>query len=402
MKTKFISALVLIATLFAAGRATAQTSVVIEDQYTYVAPAQSDCKTNYYSSSSKNWFIEFGAGINSPFVENYLPNGGEKHHITVAYTLGFGRWMSPYLGWRVNFLGGPLHWDNVAFSKSKYVNANFDLMWDMFNTFGSVNSKRVFSVVPFVGLGGTFSWDFKAKAANIMDEDKQVKRNQWTLPVSAGIELRFRMCRYADFFLQGRAQFYGDNFNNTAYGQPVDVNIAAVGGFRINIGGAGFKSYNPCDNADYIASLNAQVNALRESLAATAAQLAEAEAQLPCPEVKEQTVVQNTPLMSTVRFDLNSAEISQMEAVNVYNVAQWMKANPDQNVTIVGYADRDTGSEQYNLALSERRANAVAGMLVNDYGIDSSRLNVKAEGSSVQPYESNNNWNRIVIFSVAK
>jgi hypothetical protein len=41
-------------------------------------------------------------------------------------------------------------------------------------------------------------------------------------------------------------------------------------------------------------------------------------------------------------------------------------------------------------------------MLVNDYGIDSSRLNVKAEGSSVQPYESNNNWNRIVIFSVAK
>jgi outer membrane protein OmpA-like peptidoglycan-associated protein len=91
--------------------------------------------------------------------------------------------------------------------------------------------------------------------------------------------------------------------------------------------------------------------------------------------------------------------VSPQEQVNVYNVAQWMQQNPDQSVVIMGYADRDTGTSDYNLALSQQRAESVMQMLVNEYGIDSSRLSIKAEGSSVQPYDVNN-WNRIVIFSL--
>ena len=102
--------------------------------------------------------------------------------------------------------------------------------------------------------------------------------------------------------------------------------------------------------------------------------------------------------MATVRFSLNSAKITSIEQVNVYNVAQWMKDNPDQNVTIVGYADKDTGTAEYNMGLSKRRAEAVRTSLVNDYGINPDRLSVAAEGSDVQPYDVNN-WNRIVIFS---
>ncbi|MDE7143419.1 MAG: OmpA family protein, partial [Muribaculaceae bacterium] len=104
------------------------------------------------------------------------------------------------------------------------------------------------------------------------------------------------------------------------------------------------------------------------------------------------------PLMSTVRFSLNSAKVSAMEMVNVYNVAEYMKANPDANIVITGYADKNTGSSAYNQKLSERRAQAVYDILVNDYGIAPSRLTKSAEGSSVQPYGTNN-WNRIVIFS---
>ena len=65
---------------------------------------------------------------------------------------------------------------------------------------------------------------------------------------------------------------------------------------------------------------------------------------------------------------------------------------------VVGYADKDTGTADYNLQLSEKRANAVADALVNTYGIDRSRLTVKYDGSDVQPY-STNDWNRIVIFT---
>jgi outer membrane protein OmpA-like peptidoglycan-associated protein len=152
-----------------------------------------------------------------------------------------------------------------------------------------------------------------------------------------------------------------------------------------------------------IGNLNNQVNEMREALAATSVALAAAEAQLPCPEAApieptEVVVLEQTPLMATVRFALNSAEITQQEQVNVYNVAQWMEQNPNQNVVILGYADRNTGSSNYNLALSQRRAQNVMQMLVEEYGVDSTRLTIKAEGSDVQPYEINN-WNRIVIFS---
>ena len=372
---------------------------VVVEETDVVAVSEVPCKTHYYSDAKDNWFIQIGACINSPFVENKLPNGDQKHHLSVAYNFGFGKWFSPYLGWRLSFLGGPMHWDNEVYSKAKYVNANLDFMWDMFNSLGGVNSKRVFSIVPFVGLGGTFTWDYKPVNSNIHNDHGQAKQNSWTLPVSAGLQLRFRLCKYVDFFAEGRAQFYGDNFNNYAYGDPVDISLSAVGGFTFYIGGRDFKSYNPCDYLGYINNLNNQVNDLRGELATTAAALAAAEAQLPCPEVEEVVAVSEpAPLMATVRFTINSAKISDQEKVNVYNIAKWMKDNPDQCVAIVGYADKDTGTSDYNMTLSKRRAQAVNDMLVNTYGINPDRLSIQAEGSNVQPYEENN-WNRIVIFS---
>lgn len=102
--------------------------------------------------------------------------------------------------------------------------------------------------------------------------------------------------------------------------------------------------------------------------------------------------------MASVRFRINSAKISDEEQVNVYNIAQWMKDNPDQTVAIVGYADKNTGTATYNQKLSQRRAQAVADALTNKYGINPDRLSIQGEGSSTQPYPENN-WNRIVIFN---
>lgn len=360
------------------------------------------CEDHYYSTNTDNWFIQAGAGMNLPLLENYLPGGGAKRHITAAYNLGFGKWMSPYLGWRISGLYGAIHWDNDVYSKAKYVNANFDLMWDMFNTVGGVNTDRVFSIVPFVGLGGTYTWDFNHGASAVRTSYGD-KPNTWTLPVSAGLQFRVRLSRHIDFFAEGRAQFYGDNFNNYAYGDPVDVNITAIGGFVVNIGGTDFKNYNPCDYMSYINSLNNQVNELRGDLAACASALAVAEAQLPCPEVKTPDCpeTESAVMMSTVHFSIDSYQITSTEMVNVYNVAQWMKANPDENVVIMGYADKDTGSSSYNMTLSQKRAQQVYDALVKQYGIKASRLTIKAMGSDTQPY-STNDWNRIVIFAPTK
>ena len=379
--------------------ASAQDETIVVEETAVVTEVP--CKSHYYVNNGDNWFIQFGAGFNAPFVEG-RKNGEHHSSLSVNYNVGVGRWFSPYLGFRLSFSGGPIHWHDYDghFCKFKTVTANVDLMWDMFNTFGGVNEKRVFSLVPFVGIGGTYGWDYTPKAdINVISADDSKKTSVWTLPVSAGLQARLRLCKYVDFFAEARANFYGDNYNNCVYGKPVDVNLTLTGGFTVTFGGRKYQKYNPCDYLGYIDNLNGQVNDLRGALATTAAALAAAEAQLPCPEVTAAPApaAAAAPLMATVRFRINSARISNEEMGNVYNISEWMKANADQNVAIVGYADKDTGTSEYNMSLSRRRAQAVYDTLVNDYGINPDRLSITAEGSDVQPYDVNN-WNRIVIF----
>ena len=384
--------------LLAANEAKAQETVVVDE--TVINTTNVECKDNYYSSWRKNWFIQLGAGAHLPFVEDTrFEKDNWNKQITAIYNVGFGHWFSPYLAFRFTGFYSASHWDDGNWGKAKNANLNFELMWDLLNSACGVSNTRVFSIIPFVGVGGAFTWDYEGGKGNAYDRHGNLKDNMWTLPVSAGIQLRFRLCKYVDFFAEGRFMFYSDEWNRDVCNRPFDIDAVAIGGFNINIGGREFASYNPCEYLDYINSLNNQVNDLRGALATTAAALAAAEAQLPCPEVQPAAPVRTpAPMLSAVRFKINSAVVTNEEMVNVYNVAQWMKSNPDVNVIIRGYADRDTGTSDYNMKLSERRAQSVYDILTKDYGIDGSRLKCEQYGSDVQPYDINN-WNRIVIFA---
>ena len=392
---------------------------VVEEDVIVMSEYSCDYTDRYYSSWRDNWFLQMGAGINQPMVERgvgALSSSDliERTQMTVVYNFGVGRWISPYLAFRLNAIGGALHWNNPTgvqpnngWSRAKHVNLNFEIMWDMLNSLGGVDQDRVFSIIPFAGIGGDYMWnvydknDNFAAATNVMGNDG-IKTTSWSLPVSAGIQFRFRLCRYVDFFAEARAGFYGDNWNLCSYGDPIDVNVAVLGGFNINIGGRGWNVYNECDYVSQLASLNGEVNALRVALMETEKNLAKCESQLPCPEpetiVVKEHVYADAPLMTSVVFKIDSYSISNAEEVNIYNMAQWLKENPKAKINIVGYADKDTGTAEYNMTLSHKRAKAVADMLINKYGIDESRLNIKFEGSDKQPYSAND-WNRIVIFS---
>lgn len=383
--------------LLSANETKAQETVVVDETVATLDVTNVECKDNYAHSWRKNWFIQLGAGAQLPFVEDTRFKGDWSHQITAAYNLGVGHWWSPYFGFRFNAFYGAIHWDSEGWGKAKNVNLNLEVMWDMLNSISGYKD-RVFSIIPFLGLGGNFSWDYTGYC-NAFDRHGNEKKNVWTMPISAGIQLRFRLCKYVDFFAEGRYVFYSDEWNRNTVNRPLDINAVAVGGFNINFGGRHFDSYNPCEYLDYINSLNNQVNDLRGALATTAAALAAAEAQLPCPEVKTQDAAYApAPMLSFVRFKKNSARVSQEEMINVYNVAEWMKANPSKNVVIKGYADRDTGTSEYNMKLSERRAQTVYDLLINEYGIDASRLKTENFGSDVQPFDVNN-WNRVVLFT---
>lgn len=373
------------------------TGVVVEESTFAVEQVQ--CKDIYTPGSWRdNWYIQLGAGMRTPIMEQ----GTKERRITAIYNIGVGRWISPYLGFRFSAYYGSMHWQKGAMASARTANLNVDFMWDMCNSIAGYNPSRPVSIIPYVGLGGTFVYNFRnVDGANDYHEaGGRLKHNQWMLPVSAGIQLRFRVSPYVDLFAEGRAMFYGDNYNNVVFDRPIDLDISATGGVIIHFTGSKFERYNPCDYVNALNQANAQINDLRGALATTSAALAAAEAQLPCPEVPEAVEVESTSttLFPTVRFKINSAYVSSEEMVNVYNIAEYLKANPNAQIVVCGYADKNTGSSAYNMKLSQRRAQAVADILTGDYGISADRLILQAEGSDTQVYPTND-WNRIVIFA---
>ena len=165
-----------------------ETAVVVEESA--FAVEQVNCKDIYTPGSWRdNWYIQLGAGMRVPLVEK----GTKSRHITANYNLAVGRWFSPYMGFRFSANYGSMHWQSEKMASARTANLNLDFMWDMCNSIAGYNPNRVVSIIPFVGLGGTFVYHFRNDAtANDYADDGNIKSNQWMLPVSAGIQLRFQ------------------------------------------------------------------------------------------------------------------------------------------------------------------------------------------------------------------
>ena len=73
-----------------------------------------------------------------------------------------------------------------------------------------------------------------------------------------------------------------------------------------------------------------------------------------------------------VLFAVDQSTISPEARVTLAGQAQWLMANPQYTAIIEGHAD-EQGTREYNLALGERRAKAIANYLILQ-GIDRSRI----------------------------
>ncbi len=80
----------------------------------------------------------------------------------------------------------------------------------------------------------------------------------------------------------------------------------------------------------------------------------------------------------TIYFDYDNYSIRDNDAENLAKNARWLGLNQSVKVTIEGHAD-ERGDEEYNLALGERRANAVKDYLAS-HGIGADRLRTVSYG----------------------
>ena len=100
---------------------------------------------------------------------------------------------------------------------------------------------------------------------------------------------------------------------------------------------------------------------------------------------------------SVVAFRFNQSDVDSSQMPSLEHVANYLKNNPDANITVNGYASPE-GTEEYNLQRSQRRADAVKNLLVSKYGIEADRIN--AIGHGVGDIFSEPAWNRVGICTI--
>lgn len=81
-----------------------------------------------------------------------------------------------------------------------------------------------------------------------------------------------------------------------------------------------------------------------------------------------------------VLFNFDSAVLNPGFRSSLQKIAEVMNTAPGSTIRVIGYTD-STGSETYNLQLSQRRAEAVRQGLI-DYGVSPSRLIAEGRGEA--------------------
>jgi peptidoglycan-associated lipoprotein len=96
--------------------------------------------------------------------------------------------------------------------------------------------------------------------------------------------------------------------------------------------------------------------------------------------------------MQSVYFEFDSSELDESARAALSTNAQCIQQRNMQSVQATGYAD-PRGTEEYNLALGERRARSVQSYLGNS-GVDSSRLGVHSVGEEMAGGSDEASWAR--------
>ena len=83
-------------------------------------------------------------------------------------------------------------------------------------------------------------------------------------------------------------------------------------------------------------------------------------------------------VLKTIYFDYDKSDLSDTSRATLRANADWLKANAKWNAVIEGHCD-ERGTIEYNLALGQRRANAVRDYLVS-LGVPVANLRVVSYG----------------------
>lgn len=360
-----------------------------------------------FDRSGGHWFITLQGGVSAQFLEaNEAQDIVKRLH--VMPTLSIGKWHNPYFATRLQLMAGPTltYYKNAAndivTNNTAMAGAFFDFMFDVVNYYSKYNAKRVFHLVPFAGVGYNFKYYNEFKDFSSFFSMSEPYRH--SVAANVGAQMAFRLGKRVDFVLEAQAIYNNLNIvkkdfdyaDASATYMPVGVKAyngllgVVTAGLNFNLGKVEWETVTPMD-MDLINDLNGQINSLR----AENAELAKRPVSCPeCPEVvAPETKVVAGLSEKAITFKFDSDKLTPNQEIVLYEIAKFVKES-NQPITVIGFADV-TGNANYNLALSERRAKAVANILTTQYDVPSDMINVEWQGETEQ--FDTRAWNRVVI-----
>ncbi len=343
--------------------------------------------------------VEFGKLI-SPSAQ--LSATYNFHH-AMGMRIGLGGWQGKGSALPVTGVG----YQNYAF---QFGQLSADYVLDLANLFGGFRHDRVVNPYIFAGVGALYAFNNKQAAPYSELLEYYWDGGKFFVPGRAGLGVDFRLGDVVSLGLEGNTFFLSDKFNSKK-AENVDWQFNLLAGIKFTLGGntrpskayaekvAAEEAARAAAEAERLAAERAEAERLAAEKAAAekaaaekaAAEKAAQEAAMRAAAERAAKAAENS---DNVFFTIGSTYIRKAEDAKLVKLAEWMAANPDFTVSLVGYADKETGSVNGNKKLSENRAKVVKERLVK-LGVDEARIVSSHLGDTVQVFPENAK-NRVV------
>ena len=343
-----------------------------------------------------NWFVTAGGGALIFFGDhNMQMKFGDR--LSPALDIGFGKWFTPGIGVRFMYSGLTIkgatqngsHSTGKVYDASQwldeqkfdFMNIHGDVLFNASNLLCGYNEKRFWSVTPYVGLGWILTWE-TPRARNFN--------------ASIGLINSFRLSSAFDLNLDVRGTATKDEFDGERGGRKEEGLLSVTVGVtykfpRRTWGRSTVKTITFSDEElrlmrEQLKAMNDENNRLKNELVETSNKVTE--------RVVETNIL-SAPYLVT--FQISRYALSNEARVNIGFQAKIMKENKNAVYTIIGYADKGTGTKEFNQFLSKSRAEAVYNCLVNEFGVPASQLKITYEGGVDNMFYDDPRVSRAVI-----
>lgn len=342
-------------------------------------------------------------------MQETLGEGGFGKLLSPNAQLAVGYKFNPYVGMRLAVNA----WQSRAVLKLSdaqhkwkwnYVAPTVDAVIDMTNLIGGYNPNRLVEVNFLAGIGMNIGFNNKeannfnkAYAASVADKvitgpdgakvplyDGKILGNLWDGTAvrflgQFGVDVNFNVTEQLQVGIELMANTLSDNYNSKV-GSNTDWYFNGLVGVKYAFGPK---------SSTVTRVIEAPEPQIIEKVVE---KVVEVPVQQEAPVVKEVEVFRRD-----VFFMINKSQIAPQEMTKVAAVADFLQSHPNATVTITGYADKGTGSLQYNLRIAAKRAEVVAEALQTKYNIPASRMIVKSMTKEEQQPYADPVQNRVAI-----